>query len=117
MPNPWCGGNSSNGSSSHRRIDPRPHSAPRGKNIPRRECERWFLSMVPQAAPSRGCWKSSVAEPMLWWHICTTRKLRKGGRAMSTDRMDRSTVEAVVNHYFDGLYEGSAEKLGAIFRS
>ncbi len=34
---------------------------------------------------------------------------------MSTDRMDRSTVEAVVNHYFDGLYEGSAEKLGAIF--
>ena len=34
---------------------------------------------------------------------------------MSTDRIDRSTVEAVVNHYFDGLYEGSAEKLGAIF--
>lgn len=28
---------------------------------------------------------------------------------------DRSTVEAVVNHYFDGLYEGSAETLGAIF--
>jgi hypothetical protein len=28
---------------------------------------------------------------------------------------DRSSVEAVVNHYFDGLYEGSAEKLGAIF--
>jgi len=28
---------------------------------------------------------------------------------------DRSTVEAVVQHYFDGLYEGSAEKLGAIF--
>ena len=34
---------------------------------------------------------------------------------MSTDRIDRSTVEAVVNHYFDGLYEGSADKLGAIF--
>ena len=34
---------------------------------------------------------------------------------MSTDRIDRSTVEAVVNHYFDGLYEGSAEKLGAVF--
>jgi hypothetical protein len=29
---------------------------------------------------------------------------------MSTDRLDRSTVEAVVNHYFDGLYEGNAEK-------
>ena len=28
---------------------------------------------------------------------------------------DRSSVEAVVQHYFDGLYEGSAEKLGAIF--
>lgn len=28
---------------------------------------------------------------------------------------DRSTVEAVVQHYFDGLYEGSADKLGAVF--
>ena len=28
---------------------------------------------------------------------------------------DRSTVEAVVKHYFDGLYEGDADKLGAIF--
>src|SRR6266702_4742062 len=28
---------------------------------------------------------------------------------------NRSTVEAVVQHYFDGLYEGSADKLGAIF--
>ena len=28
---------------------------------------------------------------------------------------DRTTVEAVVQQYFDGLYEGSAEKLGAIF--
>ena len=28
---------------------------------------------------------------------------------------DRSSVEAVVKHYFDGLYEGDAEKLGAIF--
>ena len=36
---------------------------------------------------------------------------------MSADRIDRSTVEAVVNHYFDGLYEGSADKLGAIFDS
>ena len=34
---------------------------------------------------------------------------------MSIDRLDRSTVEAVVNHYFDGLYEGNAEKLGAVF--
>ena len=30
---------------------------------------------------------------------------------------DRSTVEAVVQHYFDGLYEGDADKLGAIFHS
>jgi Putative lumazine-binding len=28
---------------------------------------------------------------------------------------DRSSVEAVVQSYFDGLYEGDAEKLGAIF--
>ena len=28
---------------------------------------------------------------------------------------DRSTVEAVVQHYFDGLYEGDADKLGEIF--
>ena len=28
---------------------------------------------------------------------------------------DRSTVEAVVQHYFDALYEGDAEKLGEIF--
>ena len=28
---------------------------------------------------------------------------------------DRSTVEAVVQHYFDGLYEGDADKLGAAF--
>ena len=28
---------------------------------------------------------------------------------------DRSTVEAVVKNYFDGLYEGDADKLAAIF--
>ncbi|HET6838463.1 MAG TPA: nuclear transport factor 2 family protein [Bradyrhizobium sp.] len=28
---------------------------------------------------------------------------------------DRSTVEAVVQHYFDGLYESDADKLAAIF--
>jgi hypothetical protein len=28
---------------------------------------------------------------------------------------DRSSVEAVVQGYFDGLYEGDADKLGAIF--
>jgi hypothetical protein len=28
---------------------------------------------------------------------------------------DRSSVEAVVQSYFDGLYEGNADKLGAIF--
>ena len=28
---------------------------------------------------------------------------------------DRSTVEAVVQHYFDGVYEGDVDKLGAIF--
>ena len=35
-----------------------------------------------------------------------------GSKAVSTDR---STVEAVVKNYFDGLYEGDADKLGAIF--
>ncbi|MGM4990686.1 nuclear transport factor 2 family protein [Tardiphaga sp. 841_E9_N1_2] len=28
---------------------------------------------------------------------------------------NRSTVEAVIQHYFDGLYEADADKLGAIF--
>ena len=28
---------------------------------------------------------------------------------------DRSTVKAVVQHYFDALYEGDADKLAAIF--
>ncbi len=28
---------------------------------------------------------------------------------------DRSTVEAVIQHYFDGLYENDADKIGAIF--
>ena len=28
---------------------------------------------------------------------------------------DRSSVEAVVNGYFDGLYEGDADKIGAVF--
>ena len=28
---------------------------------------------------------------------------------------DRSSVEAVVQHYFDALYDGDADKLGAIF--
>jgi Putative lumazine-binding len=37
---------------------------------------------------------------------------QQGAQIMSHDR---STVEAVVNHYFDGLYEGNADKLGAIF--
>jgi Putative lumazine-binding len=40
------------------------------------------------------------------------RFLASGAVAVSHDR---STVEAVVQHYFDGLYEGSADKLGAIF--
>lgn len=29
--------------------------------------------------------------------------------------LDRSSVEAVVQHYFDALHEGDADKLGAIF--
>ena len=29
--------------------------------------------------------------------------------------IDRSSVEAVVQNYFDGLYEGNTDKLGAIF--
>ena len=28
---------------------------------------------------------------------------------------DRSSIEAVIQHYFDGLYEADADKLGAIF--
>jgi hypothetical protein len=28
---------------------------------------------------------------------------------------DRSTVEAVVQNYFDGLYEGDADRIGAVF--
>ncbi len=29
--------------------------------------------------------------------------------------LDRSSVEATVQHYFDALYEGDADKLGAVF--
>ena len=29
--------------------------------------------------------------------------------------LDRSTVEAVVQHYFDGVYEGDADKLSEVF--
>jgi hypothetical protein len=29
--------------------------------------------------------------------------------------LDRSTAEAVIQHYFNGLYENDADKLGAIF--
>ena len=29
--------------------------------------------------------------------------------------LDRSTPEAVVNHYFDALYEGDADKMGTVF--
>ena len=29
--------------------------------------------------------------------------------------LDRSTVELVVQHYFDGVYEGDADKLGEVF--
>ena len=35
--------------------------------------------------------------------------------AAPTVSHDRSTVEAVVRHYFDGLYEGDADRLGAVF--
>jgi hypothetical protein len=30
---------------------------------------------------------------------------------------DRSTVESVIAHYFDGLYEGDADKLREVFHS
>jgi ketosteroid isomerase-like protein len=36
----------------------------------------------------------------------------EGGQTVSHDR---SSVEAVVQHYFDALYEGDADKLGAVF--
>src|SRR6266852_473109 len=36
----------------------------------------------------------------------------RGGQTVSHDR---SSVEAVVQHYFDALYEGDADKLGAVF--
>jgi Putative lumazine-binding len=41
-----------------------------------------------------------------------TNKLKQETNPMSHDR---STVEAVVQHYFDALYEGDADKLGEIF--
>jgi hypothetical protein len=44
--------------------------------------------------------------------IGSNKFLFAGGTAVSHDR---STVEAVVKNYFDGLYEGDADKLGAIF--
>jgi putative lumazine-binding protein len=39
----------------------------------------------------------------------------KKSRGSKSVNQDRSTVEAVVQTYFDGLYEGNADKLGAAF--
>jgi hypothetical protein len=47
-----------------------------------------------------------------WLNSNQTNVNQQGARPMSHDR---STVEAVVQHYFDALYEGDADKLGAIF--
>ncbi len=35
--------------------------------------------------------------------------------SQATKSPDRSTVEAVIASYFDGLYDGDADKLGAVF--
>jgi hypothetical protein len=40
---------------------------------------------------------------------------KSGILGRTTVSEDRSSVEAVVKNYFDGLYEGNADKLGAIF--
>jgi putative lumazine-binding protein len=47
-----------------------------------------------------------------WLNSIQTDQNKPGDPTMSHDR---STVEAVVQHYFDALYEGDADKLGAIF--
>lgn len=36
-------------------------------------------------------------------------------QAGATPALDRSTVEAAVQHYFDALYDGDADKLGVVF--
>ena len=36
-------------------------------------------------------------------------------QAAQTVSHDRSSLEAVVQHYFDGLYEGDADRLAAVF--
>jgi hypothetical protein len=42
----------------------------------------------------------------------SAKKRDRGGHAVSTDR---STVEAVVQDYFDALYEGDADKMSTVF--
>src|ERR1700747_2167431 len=67
----------------------------------------WFT-----ARSSRGILPSAMALPGGSW--LNPSRDDPAGR---TQRMsqDRSSVEGVVQAYFDGLYEGSADKLGAIF--
>jgi hypothetical protein len=51
----------------------------------------------------------------LAWRGAAMTSLSHSGPEHRPMSHDRSTLEAVVQHYFDGLYEGDADKLGAIF--
>src|SRR5690348_9617568 len=44
-----------------------------------------------------------------------TRAPRNDSKRRVTVSHDRSSVEAVVQHYFDALFEGDADKMGTIF--
>jgi putative lumazine-binding protein len=55
----------------------------------------------------------SMAQPAGSWLNSPPNNFSFAGRKAVSP--DRSTVEAVVKSYFDGLYEGDADKLGAIF--
>src|SRR4051794_4745011 len=63
--------------------------------------------------------KSAIAQFVCSWltsiRTIPASTIHSLGRTIVSE--NRSSVEAVVQSYFDGLYEGDADKLGAIFDS
>jgi hypothetical protein len=60
--------------------------------------------------PSHG---QQVTHSAIDWFAAKLNTNNSAGRTNMSH--DRSTVESVVQGYFDGLYEGNADKLGAMF--
>src|SRR4029079_13842102 len=110
MPSRWSAGNSNNGNGAHIRTHPRQRSAPRGKSILRQECE---LSNWLNPSRSTPCRDLEVTHSVIDRSVAkfNPKQTCISGRTAVSE--DRSSVEAVVKSYFDGLYEGNVHTLGA----